>query len=226
MKIVWLGQAGFLFETNDIKIIIDPYLSNSCQKVNPSSYRRFPIDDSFLNIHPDVLILTHNHLDHTDPETLDHYLKDSKGVTVLASENAWQNVRAYGPSHNYVAFNNGTEFTVDSITFKAVYAEHSDNKAIGVIFTVNNKTYYVTGDTLYNQKVFKSLPNKKIDVVFLPINGKGNNMNAYDAIRFAKKIKAKKIVPCHFGLFDDIDPSEIIKEKNVVIPSPFKHVEL
>ncbi|MBR3966314.1 MAG: MBL fold metallo-hydrolase [Clostridia bacterium] len=226
MKITWLGQAGFLFETGNVRIIIDPYLSDSCHKVNPLSYRRFPADEAYLSIRPDVLILTHEHLDHTDPETLNHYLKNSEGVLVLASGNAWQKVRAYGPSHNYVMFNDGTEFTFGGITFKAVYAEHSDDKAIGVIFSAEGKNYYITGDTLYNKKVFESLPDISIDAVFLPINGKGNNMNYEDAMRFADRIGAGKIVPCHFGLFDSIDAKKLIDAPCAVIPIPFEEIIL
>ena len=29
MKITWLGQAGLLFETEGMRIVVDPYLSNS-----------------------------------------------------------------------------------------------------------------------------------------------------------------------------------------------------
>lgn len=225
MKITWLGQAGFLFEIGASTIIVDPYLSDSCHKVNPRSYRRFPVDEAFLDIKPDVLILTHSHLDHTDPETLDHYLKDKSGVTVLASANAWEKVRAYGPDHNYVMFNDGTEFTVGPITFRAVHAEHSDPAAIGVVFDAEGKTYYITGDTLYNRRVFENLP-AQIDAVFLPVNGKGNNMNMDDAMRFVRRIGAKKAVPCHFGLFDDLDPRRVFCGDNAVIPVPFREIVL
>ena len=225
MKITWLGQAGFLFETCGLKIIVDPYLSDSCEKVNPRLKRRYAVDEKFLQIKPDVIILTHVHLDHTDPDSLDYYLKDKSGVTVLASENAWNKVRPYGPEHNYVMFNEGTEFTVGDITFKAVYAEHSDDHAIGVVFKAEGKTYYVTGDTLYNKKVFQSVDDK-IDVVFLPINGVGNNMNLFDAYRFVDKIGAKCAVPCHFSLFDDIDAKSEISRKDFVVPTPFKEIEL
>ena len=88
-------------------------------------------------------------------------------------------------------FNEGTEFTVGDITFKSVYAEHSDDHAIGVVFEAEGKTYYVTGDTLYNKFVFESVTDD-IDVVFLPINGVGNNMNLADAYRFVDKIGAKE----------------------------------
>lgn len=220
-KITWLGQAGLLFEIDGKKIIVDPYLSDSCHKVNPKSIRRYPVEESFLDIVPDVLILTHDHLDHTDPESLVHYLQDIP-VTVLASQNAWNMVRKMGGAHNYVMFNSGTEFTVCGITFRAVYAEHSDEHAIGVMIKTDEMIYYVTGDTLYNQKVLDSIK-EQIDVVFLPINGRGNNMNAVDAARFVKKIGAKMAVPLHFGLFDEMDGSELEVEEKV-IPKPFSEI--
>ncbi|MBQ2390978.1 MAG: MBL fold metallo-hydrolase [Clostridia bacterium] len=224
MKITWLGQAGFLLCADGVTVVIDPYLSDSCHKVNPLLYRRFPVDEQFLKLCPDVIVLTHNHLDHTDPETLDYYLKDKSGVTVLASENAWNKVREYKGGNNYVMFNAGTEFTVKGITFKAVYAEHSDSAAIGVVIEYNNKTYYFTGDTLYNKRVIEEAP-KGAEAVFLPINGKGNNMNVYDAKRFVNKTSAAFAVPCHFSLFDDIDAKEEFNIENAVIPTPFEEIQ-
>lgn len=35
MEITWLGQAGLLFEKDNYKIMIDPYLSDSVEKINP-----------------------------------------------------------------------------------------------------------------------------------------------------------------------------------------------
>lgn len=225
MKITWLGQAGLLFETNGTKIMIDPYLSDSCGKVNPKLWRRFPVDESFLKIKPDVIILTHTHLDHTDPETLKHYLENDESVTVLASFNAWEKARTtFKGNHNYVMFNAGTRFTVNGITFKAVYAEHSDFYAVGVIFEAEGKTYYVTGDTLYNEKVFKEV-DCEVDAVFMPVNGVGNNMNLVDAEDFAKRIGAKAAVPLHFSLFDELKPNEFESVKTV-IPKPFEEIKL
>jgi L-ascorbate metabolism protein UlaG (beta-lactamase superfamily) len=182
------------------------------------------VDERFLHIKPNIILLTHDHLDHTDHETLCHYLGDDTEVTVLASGNAWQLVRkAFGGlKNNYVSFNRGTEWTERNIRFRAVCAEHSDDCAIGVIIEAENKTYYVTGDTLYNAKIFADLP-QKIDAVFLPVNGVGNNMNMTDAARFAKKIGAKKVVPIHFGMFDELTARDFPCE-NKVIPELFKEV--
>lgn len=224
MRVTWLGQAGLLFEINGIKIIVDPYLSDSVEKIEPHNKRRVAVDKSFLEIEPDVIILTHNHLDHTDPDTLRFYLNDDSEVCVLASYNAWQTARKFGGiKNNYVMFNRGTVWTEKGIKFEAVYAEHSDDYAIGVIIYAENKKYYITGDTLYNKKISDDLP-KKIDYIFLPVNGRGNNMNMEEAKVFCDKTGAKAI-PVHCGLFDNIDMNDFAYE-NKVIPEFYKEIKL
>ena len=225
MKITWLGQAGFLFETGGVKIMVDPYLSESCKELNPAFYRRFPVDKRFLEIKPDIIILTHAHLDHTDPETLKHYLTENSKITVLASRNAWSAARKFGGDNNYVDFNTGTQFTANGITFRAVWACHSDEYAVGVVFAAEGKTYYVTGDTLYNERIFESIKVTP-DVVFMPINGVGNNMNYNDACRFADRVGAKAAIPCHFGLHDEINPEALVKRKDFIIPKPFCEIKI
>ena len=68
-RITWLGQAGLLFEFDGLTVMIDPYLSDSVKEIEPQNYRRIPVDESFFDIKPDVLVFTHNHLDHYDSET-------------------------------------------------------------------------------------------------------------------------------------------------------------
>ena len=210
MEITWLGQAGLLFETEGKKIIVDPYLSDSVEKVQPQNYRRIAVDKSFLDIKPNIILLTHSHIDHMDNETLCHYLDAESSVSVFSPYSVWKEVRKFGGlKNNYVLFNSGTSWTEGETVFRAVKAEHSDEYAIGIIITSCGRNYYITGDTLYSEKVFESLPNIEFDTVFLPINGVGNNMNVTDAIKFAERIKAKKVIPLHYGMFDCIDPVNI-----------------
>ena len=225
MKITWLGQAGLLIESNGLKIIIDPYLSNSVEAIQPHFWRRVPVDERFLGITPNVIVLTHDHLDHTDPDTLKHYLGEDTEVCVLASGNAWNKIRNIfgGIKNNYVQFNRGTEWTEKGIRFRAVYAEHSDDRAIGVIITVEEKVCYVTGDTLYNERIFEDLPNN-IDYVFLPVNGVGNNMNMEDAKRFCERIGALA-VPMHCGLFDEKDMN-CFEYENKIVPEFYKEIKM
>lgn len=220
MKITWLGQAGLLFETKDKKIMIDPYLSDSVERVNPKNYRRVPVEDSLFDIKPDIMIFTHNHLDHYDPETVNRFITAETDVLVLSPKSVWDEVRKIGGGNNYVLFNRHTRWTEGNIEFYAVKAEHSDTAPIGVIIDDGEKKYYITGDTLYNEEIFGDLP-ENIYGVFLPVNGVGNNMNMEDARVFAKRTGAEKVVPLHFGMFDELKP-----EGFEIVPEIYKEIKI
>jgi len=224
MKVTYLGQAGLLFEKEDIKIMIDPYLSDSVFKVNPKNKRRIPVDESFFSIKPNILIFTHDHLDHYDPETVPRFINEESKITVLGPGSVWEKVRNYKGNNNYVLFNRRTTWTEYGIRFTAVKAEHSDAWAIGVIIDDGGKKYYVTGDTLYNEEIFSDLPND-IYALFLPVNGVGNNMNMVDAANFAKRVDAKYTIPIHIGLFDELTAQDF-KCDNKIIPEIYKEIKI
>ena len=228
MKITWLGQAGLLFEREGLTLMIDPYLSNSVVKVNPKNDRRVPVDERFFEITPDLLLFTHDHLDHYDPETAPRFFaKRDKKITVLAPTTAYEKARAFGGDHNYVEMAPRCEWTANGMRITAVKAAHSDPYALGYVLEdlLEGKTYYVTGDTLYHRDIFADLP-REIDAVFCPINGVGNNMNAADAMRFCAKTGARRAVPLHFGMFDALDPHELFLLENRVIPTLYEEIKL
>lgn len=82
----------------------------------------------------------------------------------------------------------------------------------------------LTDDTLYNEDIFADIP-ADIDVLFLPVNGVGNNMNMEDAARFARRVDAKKVVPIHTGMMDSLSP-EALSVENKVIPEIYKEIVL
>lgn len=228
MKVTWLTQAGLLFKTERMTIMVDPYLSNSLGEKYPEKERRIPVDESYLSIKPDVLLITHDHEDHLNPETLKRILGTDKAITVLAPKNAYFKLREFGGPHNYVLLNPHSVWTEDNVTFYAVHAEHSDNHAAGFIIDDQKKTYYVSGDTLYNYDVIDDvldLVEDGVDYAFLPINGKGNNMNAHDAADFAYEIEAKQAIPLHYGLFDDVSPDAFDFEDKIVLEA-YKEVTI
>lgn len=221
MKITWLGQAGLLFEKEGFKILIDPYLSNSVEAINPKNFRRVEVKEELYSIKPDMMIFTHNHLDHYDPETVEKYINNK--MTVLAPKSVWDVVKKYDGDNNYVMFNRHTSWTENDIKFTAVKAEHSDITSIGVIIDDGEKKYYITGDTLYNEEIFTDIPND-IYCVFLPVNGVGNNMNMTDAENFCKRIKPEIAVPIHWGMFDELDVSGF--DYNKIIPEIYEEIKL
>ena len=229
MKVTWLTQAGLLFDNGKIKVLADPYLSDSVGEVDPTKHRRIPVEERFFDLTPDVIIITHDHLDHLDPTTLERFLsRDEKPITVLAPEAAYLKLRRYGHGHNYVLLAPHSVWSEGGVTFYAVKAEHSDRTAAGYILDDGGKTYYISGDTLYNFDVIDDvldLVEDGVDCAFLPINGVGNNMNAKDAVDFAYEIGAHRAVPLHYGLFDDIDPRDFDFDDAVIL-EPYTEVEL
>ena len=229
MKVTWLTQAGLLFDNGTIKVMVDPYLSDSCGKMKPDKHRRIPVDEAIFDVKPDVILITHDHLDHLDPETLERFLSDtSKSIIVMSPEQSFRKLMQYQNGHNYVRLSPHSVWSHGGITFYAVKAEHSDPTAAGFILDDGMKTYYVSGDTLYNYDVIDDvldLVDGGVDYAFVPINGVGNNMNAKDAADFAYEIGAKCAVPLHYGLFDDINPKEFDFDDALVL-EPFKETEL
>jgi L-ascorbate metabolism protein UlaG (beta-lactamase superfamily) len=216
MNVTWLGQGGLYIESDDLRILIDPYLSDSVGQKDPDKKRRLPVLDWMLELKPDVLIFTHDHMDHYDEWTASHFLKQKKQMTVLGPGGCWQKARAHGGGHNYVLFDCGTEWTEGEVRFTAVPAVHSDPFAIGLLVETAGLRIYITGDTLYSARILECLPTG-LDAIFLPINGAGNNMNMTDAARFALNSGAKQVVPIHWGMFDDIDPEEFPSEHKVIL---------
>ena len=229
MKLTWLTQAGLLFENESVTVMVDPYFSDSVGARSPEKHRRIPFDEKFLAKAPDLILITHDHLDHLDPETIEGIIsRSNKPITFLAPENAYNKLRAYGGEHNYVMLNPHSVWSEKGITFYAVHAEHSDRTAVGFILDDGEKTYYVSGDTLYNFDVIDEvleLVEDGVDYAFVPINGRGNNMNAKDAADFAYEIDAKTAIPLHYGLFDDIDPAVFDFEDSLIL-TPYVPVEI
>ena len=229
MKVTWLTQAGLLFENGNITVMADPYFSDAVGELKPEKKRRVPADETFLDKAPDVVLITHDHLDHLDPYSIEKLIaRAKKPITFLAPENAYRKLKTFGGPHNYVMLNPHSVWSERGITFYAVHAEHSDRTAVGFILDDGERTYYVSGDTLYNFDVIDEvleLVEDGVDFAFVPINGKGNNMNAKDAADFVYEIGAKSAIPLHYGLFDSIDPAAFDFD-DVTLLEPFVTVEI
>ena len=71
----WLGQAGFRIDTGAHRVLIDPYLSDSLarryagQRFDHQRLMPAPVTPE-APPRPDIVLVTHAHTDHTDPDTL------------------------------------------------------------------------------------------------------------------------------------------------------------
>lgn len=229
MKVTWLTQAGLLLENSKIKIMVDPYLSDALGEKCAKMTRRVPQDESFLDANPDVILITHEHIDHLDEITLGKiFERANKEILVLAAESAYKKLLAMESGHNVVLLAPHSVWSEKGVTFYSVRAEHSDRSAVGFIIDDGKQTFYVSGDTLYNYEVIDDvldLAPDGVDFAFLPINGKGNNMNARDAADFAYEIGAKCAIPIHYGLVDDLTPAEFDFDDKIIL-EPYKEIKL
>ena len=235
MKISWLGQAGFRLVTdNGTVIMVDPYLSDTLRYKKGESYRReVPIKDELLESHVDVVILTHIHDDHTDFGTLDRLLAANGPVALLAPVNVLAALRArYARAENYMLFDPGIEITLFGIRFSSTYAAHSDEHPIGVIIEGDGKIVCHTGDTMFHKRLPAEYP-QGADLLMLPINGSGYNMNAVDAARLSALLAPKTVLPMHWDMFKayGCDVNEFTEEfrgsgQHILVPEHYAEFEV
>ncbi|MBQ2735546.1 MAG: MBL fold metallo-hydrolase [Clostridia bacterium] len=189
-----LGQSGYILKTERSEIIIDPYLSDSVNRV-AGRPRLLPVPIKPSDISCDAVICTHDHLDHLDPDTIS--LIDSKQLFVTT--NGGKEKLEALEKENVIAINEGESIKLGDFEITAVFADHTV-EAFGLIIKVEGKTLYFSGDTLYNEKLF-DIAKYSSDITFICINGRLGNMNVKEALVTAKKIGAKINIPNHYDMF-------------------------
>ena len=194
MKIRPLGQSGYILKTKITEVIIDPYLSDSVNRV-AGRPRLLPIPIDPSKILCDAVICTHDHLDHLDPDTVSHINENQLFITTAEGK---EKLISLGKT-NVKALCMGETLKIGDITLTAVFADHTV-EAFGLIVNAENKTLYFSGDTLFNERLFE-ISEYNPDVTFICINGRLGNMNVNEALIVAKKIGAKTNIPNHYDMF-------------------------
>ena len=194
MKITFWGQSGYLLKTKNSQIIIDPYLSDSVNRV-AGRPRALPIPMQPEDICCDAVICTHDHLDHLDPDTA---AAIPKGQLFITTREGKRHLDKLGQT-NVKALLVGQSITVGDMDITAVFADHTV-EAFGLIVQAEGKTLYFSSDTLYNEKLF-DIAGYHPDLAFICINGRLGNMNVEEALVVAKKIGAKVNIPNHYDMF-------------------------
>ncbi len=208
MTIRFLGQSGYVIKTEKAEIMIDPYLSDSVNRV-AGRPRTLPIPINPKYVKCDAVICTHNHLDHLDPDTV----KDiNNGQFFITTNEGKIELNKLGKD-NVVSLNVGESTVVGDIEITAVFADHTV-EAFGLIVKAENKTLYFSGDTLYNEKLF-DISQYKPDITFICINGRLGNMNVKEALITAKRIGAKINIPNHYDMFVSNSENPYLFSENI-----------
>ena len=194
MIIRFLGQSGYVLESQNSSIMIDPYLSDSVNRI-VGRPRLLPIPIRPRDISCDAVVCTHNHPDHLDPDTI---LQISDKQLFLTTNEGKQRLRELGKC-NVKALSLNETVTIGNFEITAVFAAHTV-EAFGIVVKAEGITLYFSGDTLFDERLFE-ITKYCPDATFICINGRLGNMNAEEALTVANKIGAPINIPNHYDMF-------------------------
>ncbi len=229
--IVWLGHASFFIRINGVTILTDPILGSL-----PFIKRmtKFPIDKHKLkNI--DYVLLSHAHRDHFDKRSMKILAKNNPNMKVLLPMELGKWFAMKG-----INFQEAAWYQQYEIPHKAkitlMPAQHWSNHNGydynmelwgSFVIEIGDKTIFFAGDSAYGSH-FKTInsyfPN--IDYAMLPIAAyrpdyimKQSHMSPWEAMDAFTDLKAKTMIPMHYGTFNLADeyfgePEEIMRENS------------
>ncbi len=237
LKVYWIGHATTLIRIEDRWILTDPNWSLRILTLGRHTEPGIQIQD-LPRIHS--VIVSHAHLDHLDSDTLKKLQKDAhlilpKGVSKDFSD--------YGfAKTSYVHWGDTVEES--GMKIHSVRAQHFGGRWLidnfwdgdpytSYIIEYKGITVYFAGDTGYSQAMFQEIGNRfKIDLALIPVgpfrfsgtSGLGNSVhvNPNGALRMFEDLKAKWMIPMHFGTFYSPPEPEFEVIKNAIYSSPKK----
>jgi L-ascorbate metabolism protein UlaG (beta-lactamase superfamily) len=237
----WLGQAGFAVRTLDTTALIDPFLS-------PYEGRRY---DSTLDgascHHIDVVLCTHEHLDHLDADAVPAIALASPQATFVVPTPIVDMITEAGvATDRVIGMQPDDTIELGSIGIRAVPAMHGVTMAdaygfgrelsggmvrfLGYVIDAGGTSVYHAGDTIRFDGMAELLAPLEVDAALLPINGRDEerhargivgNLSEREAAELAADIGAGALVPMHYDLFTGNlgDPAEVIRAGDGPEPS-------
>lgn len=227
LSALWVGHSTMLLQIDDKVIMTDPVFSETVGEfarrvVEPG------IDEEDIP-RCDVILISHSHFDHLNFYSLQVIEQKSSGASLVFPAVLEKYLPNY--KYNFVRMDNdngyqtkytGDKKTVSDMDITAVYAQHwggrygidgylwGDNAYTGFIIQYHGITVYFAGDTGYDPVKFRKLGEMfDIDLAMIPIGpcidckgcGVQNHVFPPCAVQIFKDIKAKKMIPMHYGTF-------------------------
>ena len=219
-RITWIGHASFLIGWNGVNILSDPHFSERSSPFSFAGPKRFTPPGLGIKDLPkiDVIIISHNHYDSFDENSLRALSKHSPDAIVLAPLGLAQTVKRWG-------FKNARDMdwydkhSVDDITFMSTPAIHRANRWLfdvnetlwsGFTIESNGKVIWFVGDTamgpVFEQELAKRIA--PVDITLTPVGAflpreimQASHTTPEEAAYLAKMMGSKSAIGMHWGTF-------------------------
>ena len=197
----WLGQAGFAFKTPAGKIVyVDPYLSDACERLHGFKRLSLPAIEADA-VRADLVVITHEHTDHLDPDALPIIARNNPACRFAAPSGCDEGLAAAGiAAAARIRLEPHRRCEFDGVVVHAAPADHGDLSAtaLSVLFDFEGVRIVCTGDTAFRPQLLKPLCDPSPDLLLPCINGVFGNMSHIDAAMLACEVKPRYVVPCHY----------------------------
>jgi L-ascorbate metabolism protein UlaG (beta-lactamase superfamily) len=234
----WLGQSSLVLKAAGTIIYIDPYLQPSERRLTPPACAPEEVGNA------DLVLLTHDHLDHIDPTALPGIALASPGARFITPRPTVERVaELVGDDARVVAATAGEAITLGEVELIPLAAKHEEFDLhptlgypyLGYIIRLGGVTIYNAGDTIPYEGLVELLQPHAIDLAFLPINGRDffrtradtiGNFDYREAAELAVAIGVDVAVPVHYGMFagNSVPPGHFVSYLAEFHPRQQSHV--
>ncbi|MDR1532399.1 MAG: MBL fold metallo-hydrolase [Clostridiales bacterium] len=216
-KLFYQGHGSYRITADDGRVIyVDPYagadtiplhkLLHPCQDPQKDKSGGYDLPADFI-------LVTHQHGDHNQIQLV----TQKPGCRVITNAEALA-----GGKHN--SFDLGGGLTVEAVEAKNL--NHSPEKCVGFIITVDSVKIYASGDTSTTEQM-KSFAARELDYALFPLDGVFN-MGLKEGAECARIVGAKHNIPIHLkpGALYDRKKADKWDAPNKLIVEPGDEIEL
>ena len=245
--VYYLGQEGILLQAGGRTLAVDPYLTDyvdvHCCTEAVRWKRRYPAPVTPEELaFVDFVLLTHEHFDHADPDTISRIAAANPRTVFVAPAPIREAVLSYGVREEQLADALADEavalgpFSVTPVP-AAHEVFHTDAQGrfreVGYRIAFCGMSVFHAGDCCIYDGLEARIANA--DVLFLPINGRSvfknrediiGNMTAEEAVELALRANAGMLVPLHFDLYDvnGVNPAVFVDLVTSAAPALRYHI--
>jgi L-ascorbate metabolism protein UlaG (beta-lactamase superfamily) len=241
VSFVFINHSTILLNYNGINILTDPIFSYKIKAWR----ERLQLPSIPLEKLPkiDLILLSHNHPDHFDPDSLKKIIAKDNPIIIIPDKNALYFIMNRIPV-DAVEERWGDSFRYKNINITAVPAHHNSGRFIldsnyskwcGYVISGEFGNIYFAGDTGFGEGIHFELIKKffpNIKYAFLPIAPLKPekfigeyHLEPSEAIKAHQILQPEKSFAVHFGTFQQGDDLQFDVENNFKKEIELNHIE-